>query len=127
MEILSTENKIQALQTFNRLQGKAIVELAERSYFYNRHAELIAALNVFAHQHRAQIAIEPLINWPAPWLHLIVDIEDMQTVGRKLKQFFDGLPLGITSINQSLSNFVYQGPLHTPEKPLQLTVQIDGR
>lgn len=127
MEIISTENKIQALQTFNRLKGKAIVELAERSYFYDRHAELIAALNVFAHQNRAQIAIEPLMNWPAPWLHLIVDIEDIQTVGRKLKQFFDGLPLGITSINQSLSNFVYQGPLHTPEKPLQLTVQIDGR
>ena len=37
MEILSTENKLQALQTFNRLQGKAITELAERSYFYNRH------------------------------------------------------------------------------------------
>ena len=127
MEILNTENKLQALQTFNRLKGKAIVELAERCYFYDRHAELIAALNVFAHQNRAQIAIEPLMNWPAPWLHLIVDIEDMQTVGRKLKQFFDGLPLGITSINQSLSNFVYQGLLHTPEKPLQLTVQIDGR
>ena len=127
MEILSTENKLQALQTFNRLQGKAITELAERSYFYNRHAELIAALNVFAHQHHAQIAIEPLINWPAPWLHLIVDIEDMATVGRKLKRFFEELPLGITSSNQSLSHFVYQGSLNTPEKPLQLTVQIDGR
>ena len=127
MEILSTENKLQALQTFNRLQGKAITELAERSYFYNRHAELIAALNVFAHQHHAQIAIEPLINWPAPWLHLIVDIEDMATVGRKLKRFFEELPLGITSSNQSLSHFVYQGSLHTPEKPLQLTVQLDGR
>ena len=127
MEILSTENKLQALQTFNRLQGKAITELAERSYFYNRHAELIAALNVFAHQHHAQIAIEPLINGPAPWLHLIVDIEDMATVGRKLKRFFEELPLGITSSNQSLSHFVYQGSLHSPEKPLQLTVQIDGR
>ena len=127
MEIISTENKIQALQTFNRLKGKAIVELAERSYFYDRHAELIAALNVFAHQNRAQIAIEPLMNWPAPWLHLIVDIEDMATVGRKLKRFFEELPLGITSSNQSLSHFVYQGSLHSPEKPLQLTVQIDGR
>ena len=127
MEIISTENKIQALQTFNRLKGKAIVELAERSYFYNRHAELIAALNVFAHENHAQIAIEPLMNWPAPWLHLIVDIEDMATVGRKLKRFFEELPLGITSSNQSLSHFVYQGSLHSPEKPLQLTVQIDGR
>ena len=127
MEILNTENKLQALQTFNRLKGKAIVELAERCYFYDRHAELIAALNVFAHENHAQIAIEPLMNWPAPWLHLIVDIEDMATVGRKLKRFFDELPLGITSSNQSLSHFVYQGSLHSPEKPLQLTVQIDGR
>lgn len=127
MEILNTENKLQALQTFNRLKGKAIVELAERCYFYDRHAELIAALNVFAHENNAQVALAPMMQFAAPWLHLMVDIEDMATMGRKLKRFLDGLPLGITSHNQALSNFIYQGPLHTAEKPLQLTVQLDGR
>ncbi len=127
MEIIATENRIEALRVVNRMTASALQELNEREYFYNRHAELIAALNVFAHENHAQIAIEPLMNWPAPWLHLIVDIEDMATVGRKLKRFFEELPLGITSSNQSLSHFVYQGSLHSPEKPLQLTVQIDGR
>ena len=84
-------------------------------------------LNVFAHENNAQVALAPMMQFAAPWLHLMVDIEDMATIGRKLKRFLDGLPLGITSHNQALSNFIYQGPLHMAEKPLQLTVQLDGR
>ena len=38
MEIIATENRIEALRVVNRMTATALQELNEREYFYNQHA-----------------------------------------------------------------------------------------
>ena len=124
MEIIATENRIEALRVVNRMTATALQELNEREYFYNQHADLFAQLSVFAASKEAQMGVCPIIDCKHPFVFLIVAIEEMEAFCRALTQFFTGIT---GRLEVSADAMQFHGLQHVGEKPLRLTIIIKGQ
>lgn len=126
MTFINTENRIQAMQSLNRMQAKALLEFNNRAHYYNQHAELLAALNVFANSRHCQVAVCDFLLNPHPVVYIVVDIEDLKEFEVALKQFFT-TQLGQFHATKTGGIFEFQGLQHLQEKPLHLSIIIQEK
>ena len=124
MEIIATENRIEALQLVNRMTAIALQELNEREYFYNQHADLLAQLSVFAARNESQVGVCPIINNKHPVVYLMIATEEMAAFRRKVQQFFAGIAGFAGSLEGSGNVLEFYGLQHIGEKQLRLTICI---
>ena len=124
MQIIATENRIEALRVVNRMTATALQELNEREYFYNQHAGLFAQLSVFAASKEAQMGLRPIVECKHPFVFLMVAIEEMEAFCRALQQFFAGIS---GRLEVAADHMQFYGLQHADEKPLRLTIMLKGQ
>ena len=124
MQIIATENRIEALRVVNRMTASALQELNEREYYYNQHADLFAQLSVFAAENEAQVGVCPIINNKHPVAYLMIATEEIAAFRRKVQQFFAGIT---GSLEGSGNVMEFYGLQHIGEKQLRLTLCIRGQ
>ena len=125
MEIIATENRIEALRVVNRMTATALQELNEREYFYNQHAGLLAQLSVFAASKEAQMGVLPIIECSHPFVYFLVAIEEMEAFCRALKLLFTGITGNLEDVFDDVMHF--HGLQHVGEKQLRLSIRITGQ